>query len=105
MRSSGLIQEEIIFIVIAIVIFIVRIIAIVMFLLQLFWLKLEENTIELSPKLDRERAKDPLCFGQTLRKLKKMKDETEKQNSYNLTPPDGVGYIERHTGDNVPETC
>ena len=70
-----------------------------MLILQLLGLKLEENTIELSPKLDRERAKDPLCFGQTLRKLKKMKDETEKQNSYNLTPPDGVGYIERHTGD------
>ena len=57
-----------------------------MLILQLLGLKLEENTIELSPKLDRERAKDPLCFGQTLRKLKKMKEETEKQNSYNLTP-------------------
>ena len=76
-----------------------------MLILQLLGLKLEENTIELSPKLDRERAKDPLCFGQTLRKLKKMKEETEKQNSYNLTPPGGVGYIERHTGDNVPGTC
>ena len=68
-----------------------------MLILQLLGLKLEENTIELSPKLDRERAKDPLCFGQTLRKLKKMKDETKKQNSYNLTP---LG-IERHTGDKL----
>ena len=61
LRSSRLKLEEIIFIVIAIVIFIVRIIVIVMFLLQLLGLKLEENTIELSPKLDRE-SQGPIVF-------------------------------------------
>ena len=67
-------------------------------LLQSSGLKLEENTIELSPKLDRERAKDLLCFGQTLRKLK-MKDQTERQNSCNLASLGRAGENERHFRD------